>query len=154
MKKAFYTLLFIAFTTSVIAYSNSPKTTDSLPPANTDIKLLEGKWKMVKGEIYSEGKLIDTDNLKSDSCEYNYYEFLPKGIKKEVQYDDEDCSTKDFPGTWSYNASTKLLTIIDNEDGVEIKATVIEVTKNTLKIQLFPDEEMPENTALFMYLIK
>ena len=48
---------------------------------NQDQDPLIGKWNIVKSEIYENGTLTDSENLKPGSCDYNYYELKTGGVK-------------------------------------------------------------------------
>jgi len=150
MKKVLFILLLV--TVSVSYACNKQANTTAGPTIDT--ALLLGKWKIAKGEIYVNGKLEETDDLKIGSCTYNYYEFLEKNVKNEVQYDEEDCSSKAFPGKWTFDKNTNIITMTDDGDTTELKLLVVSLNKNTLKIELLADEENTENTKYIMYLSK
>src|SRR5690554_5782117 len=95
--------------------------------------LLLGKWNMVKGEIYENGVLSDSENLSYEGCEYNYYEF------------NDD-------GTWSYNLVNKQITLVDAEDGYRFIAEIISMTDTDLKIKIISDGgDKPGDSGLEIY---
>lgn len=115
--------------------------------------LLLGKWNMVKGEIYENGVLSDSENLSYEGCEYNYYEFINDGTKNEVYHNFyEDCSTYNYDGTWSYNLVNKQITLVDAEDGYRFVAEIISMTDTNLKIKIISDGgDKPGDSGLEIY---
>lgn len=119
--------------------------------------LLVGQWNMVKGEVYQNGDLLFSEDLKLESCDYDYYNFKPDGIKDEVYHDDlDDCSTTNWTGTWSYNEQNDQITLIDDDDNYTLVLEVISVTTTDLKLKLVSDdgENIPEEIEVYQYLTK
>lgn len=159
MKKIFYALAVVTLIFSTVSCTNDDNTPTTVitPETPTEKQLLTGKWKMIKGEIYFNGDLFQTQDLKSESCDYDFYELFENGVKNEVYHDSEaDCVQDAIPGTWSYNATSKLVTLIDDEDGYELLAEVIEINTTSLKIKLISDggDAFPEGFEVFMFLNK
>lgn len=118
--------------------------------------LLIGKWNMMKGEIYTDGKLTYEDDLKKTGCEYDFIDLKNNGKKDETYHNEEDCTPENNPGTWSFVESSKQLTVIDDEDGYKILYQVVSLTKTDLKVKLLVEDgaAVPANMEVYVYLKK
>lgn len=115
--------------------------------------LLIGKWNMIKGEKYQRGVFIDSENMSSEGCAYNYYEFNNDATKNEVYHNFyEDCSTYNYKGTWSYNLAHKQVSLVDTEDGYLFVAEIITINDANLKLKVISDGgDHPGDSGLEIY---
>ncbi|HLW63015.1 MAG TPA: lipocalin family protein [Flavobacterium sp.] len=115
--------------------------------------LLTGKWNMIKGEKYQGRVLIDSQNMSSEGCTYNYYKFLTDGTKNEVYHNfNEDCAVYNYDGTWSYSIKNKQITLIDNEDGYLFVAEIVSINETDLKVKVISDGgDNPNESGLEVY---
>lgn len=137
MKKSIFLLIM---GTSIFFSCKSDDTTIlPLEPVSQKTLLL-GKWKMIKKEIYKDGNLIGSENLKNPQCDYDFYDLKKDGIKDEIYHDSEDsCLPENYKGLWSYDESKKIITVIDDQDG-ELMAQVISLTQSDLKIKIIRED--------------
>lgn len=124
---------------------------------NQDQDPLIGKWNIVKSEIYENGTLTDSENLKPGSCDYNYYELKTGGVKNEVYHNEQNnCATQNYEGVWLYNSSNKQITLIDSEDNYTLVVEMISVNATDLKVKMISDggETPEEGEEVYLYLKK
>lgn len=115
-------------------------------------KNLIGKWNLVQSETYKNGKRTATIDLKSDACNYDYYNLKTNGEKEEVYHKEiENCKVYKYPGTWSYNANTKQITMVNADESYTSVNEVISLTDNHLKLKLI-SEDLEPNTEAYLYL--
>ncbi|WCM42978.1 DUF5004 domain-containing protein [Flavobacterium sp. CBA20B-1] len=144
-------LVFFSALLSLVSCKDDDNTTTPVTPEAK----LEGKWNLVKSETYEDGTLTDTEDLKSEPCDYDYYDLKVGGTKDEVYHNPtEDCSTENWPGTWSYNESNKYVTLIDSDDDYTIVFQVISLTTTDLKVKMISDDgdTPPQGTEIYAYL--
>ena len=113
-----------------------------------------GKWNLVKAEYIENGETT-TEDLKPGSCNYDYYDLKVGGIKDEVYHNEDDnCTTENWPGTWSYNESNKYVTMIDSDDNYTVVFQVVSLTATDLKVKMISDDgnTPPEGTEVYAYL--
>jgi len=118
--------------------------------------LLTAKWNLVKAEYIENGETT-TEDLKPGSCDYDYYDLKAGGVKDEIFHDEEDnCSTGNWPGTWSYNASNKQVTLIDSDDDYTLVTEVISISATDLKIKMITadGQPAPDGVEAYLYLKK
>ena len=155
MKKVFF---FIALGTGILTSCGSDDNATTTPTSSNPSKeQVTAKWKMVKGEIYQNGKLINEENLKGENCEYSYYDLKANGTKAEVFYDaDDDCDMDITEGTWTYNQSKKQVTLTDSDDGYTMIMEVVTLSATEAKFKLVKegDDEIPTSTEIYVYLKK
>lgn len=114
-----------------------------------------GKWNLVKSETYEDGTLTDTENLKSGSCDYDYFDLKSGGVKDEVYHNEQDnCTPDNWPGTWSYSESNKYVTMIDSDDNYTVVFQVVSLTATDLKVKMISDDgdTPPQGMEVFAYL--
>lgn len=139
---------------SLVSCGDDDKPQDQTPIVQDP---LVGKWNMVKGEAYQNGTLLLEEDLKPGDCNYDFYELKTGGVKDEVYHDEEaDCAQDNYIGTWAYNAASKQVTLVDEEDGYTMVVEVVSVTAGDLKIKLISEdgESLPEGIEVFTYLKK
>jgi len=155
MKRIFFFLIIgAAFLTGC---GEDDNVTGPVPSTNPSKEQLTAKWKMVKGEIYQNGKLVYSEDLKSEDCEYSYYDLKSNGSKDEVYFDPEDsCAMDNTPGTWTYDHNKKLITMTDTEDGYRMQVEIVTLTSTEFKFKLVKegDDDIPEGTEIYGYLKK
>lgn len=153
MKKIVLLAAFAVFGWSL----NSCKSDDEVvvEVQKTEKELLEGKWNMVTGEMYVNDELIGSESLREEGCEYDFYHFYQDGKKDEVLHY-ENCESYDYPGTWTYNESTKELQVVDSEDDYTIIFEVMKVDASTLELRLINDDGdiVPDNLKIITILNK
>lgn len=156
MKKLF--LLTTLLSLSLVSCGDDDKTTDPIvTPVDNTQTLLTAKWNLVKGEYYQNGTLVQTEDLKPGTCDYDYYDLKSGGLKDEIYHNEEDdCSTENYDGTWSYNSATKEVTLIDTEDNYTIITEVISINATDLKIKMISEdgEAVPDGVEAYLYLKK
>ncbi|HLV50377.1 MAG TPA: lipocalin family protein [Flavobacterium sp.] len=113
----------------------SCKSDDEVVTQKSEKQLLEGKWNMVKEEVYFDDVLEDTQDLKTDGCDYDFFHFYADETKEEV-YFNNDCNQSEYDGTWNYNEATKELTIVDSEDDYTMIYRVLNIDASSLEIQM------------------
>lgn len=136
---------------------NDDNVTGPAPSTNPSKEQLTAKWKMVKGEVYQNGTLVYSEDLKNADCDYSYYDLKSNGSKDEVYFDaEDDCSMDNTPGTWSYEQGKKLITMTDAEDGYRMQVEIVTLTSTEFKFKLVKDgdDEIPEGTEIYCYLQK
>lgn len=115
---------------------------------------LDGKWNLVSAEYIQDGETTKED-LKPGTCDYDYYDLKAGGVKDEVYHDEEDgCSTDNWPGTWSYDAAKKQVTLIDSDDNYTLVWEVVSLTASDLRMKLISDdgETAPEGYEVYANL--
>ena len=150
MKKILLLAAFASFT-FVGCGDDDNTTSDS---NNTPVASVNGKWKLVKAEYVANGE-VEIEDLKSATCDYDFYDLKTGGLKDEVYHDESDnCNPDNWPGTWSYNESNKYITMIDSDDNYTVVFQVVSLTTTEMKIKVISDdgEELPAGYETFAYL--
>ncbi|SFN51713.1 Lipocalin-like domain-containing protein [Paenimyroides ummariense] len=127
--------------------------TTAIPSEPDDPKtLLLGKWKMIKEEMYRDGNLTNSENLKNPECDYDFYDLKKEGIKDEVYHDSENsCLPENYKGLWSYDESKKIITLTDDDNG-ELILQVTSLTNNDLKVKIIREDGSSPPTGFEVYL--
>lgn len=149
-------ILGVLLAGSLISCGDDDKPVDPVKQDETKT-LLVGKWNMVKAEYYQNGQLVESEDLKSGSCDYDYYDLKTGGTKDEIYHDAEaDCATENYPGTWTYESKGKTVTIVDAEDDYTIEAGIESINASDLKIKMISSggQPAPEGIEVFLYLKK
>lgn len=133
MKKLICCFLFILALSSC---NNDDNTT--LQQENTVENSIKGKW-----FFYGEEELDENGNveafwdLSEKECNSGFIVFKENDLKDEEHANpNEACEKYDYPGTWKYDKSTNILTIIDAEDDYITKGKIITFEDNELRIKL------------------
>lgn len=153
MKKIIATAFIVC---SLMGCGDDDKPVEQVKQDDTKKELI-GKWKMIKAEYYKDGVLVETEDLKSGSCDFDYYDLKTDGTKDEIYHDKEaDCAIENNIGTWIYNSSNKTVTIKDNEDDSTFIVTVASINATDLKIKLVTTDgvSLPNGLEAYMYLNK
>ncbi|HLW41748.1 MAG TPA: hypothetical protein VKY82_05215 [Flavobacterium sp.] len=135
MKKIVLLAAFAVFGWSL----NSCKSDDEVVTQKSEKELLEGKWNMVKEEIYFDDVLEHTQDLRAAECDYDFYHFYANGNKEEV-YFNNDCNQSEYDGIWNYDEATKELTIVDSEDDYTMIYRVLNIDASSLEIQIINED--------------
>lgn len=141
---------------SLISCGDDDKPVDPVKQDETKT-LLVGKWNMVTAEYYQDGELLGSEDLKSGTCDYDYYDLKTGGTKDEIYHDPEaDCATENYPGTWTYEATGKIVTLVDEEDDYAVEASIESINSSDLKIKMISSggEPVPDGLEVFLYLKK
>lgn len=141
---------------SLVSCGDDDKPEPQPQPVDNTSTLLVGKWDMVTGEVYQDGELVQSGNLSTEGCEYDYFDIKTGGLKDEVYHDEEDCATSNFPGTWTYEATSKMVSIVD-EDGYLLEGEIVSINATDIKLKLISDGgDRPEDYGfeVFYYLKK
>ena len=115
------------------------KSDDEVVTQKSEKELLEGKWNMVKEEVYFDDVLVGTEDLKTEGCDYDFYHFYANGTKEEV-YFSNDCNQNEYDGIWNYNEATKELKIVDSEDDYTMIYRVLNIDASSLEIQMINED--------------
>lgn len=119
-------------------------------------KKFEGKWKMVTGILIYQGE-TETEDLKIENCNYDFFDFRSNGTKDEVYHsEDGNCTENNYVGTWVYDQTDNTITTIDTEDNYEVIFEVIEISSTSMKIRLISDdgELLPKEVEIYIILQK
>lgn len=118
--------------------------------------LLVGKWNMITAEFYQNGTLQKSESLKSENCDYDFYQFKEDKTKDEVYHNpNENCATTNDLGNWSYHAKSNQITLTDQSDGYIFIAEVISINENSAKFKVISDGgETPTNPEIYYLLEK
>lgn len=149
MKKLVFLSALLSMT--LVACGDDDKPAGENP--NTQPKL-EGKWNLIQSETIEDGTSTK-DDLKPGNCDYDYYNLKTGGTKDEVYHDeDNDCAKEEYPGTWSYDAAKKQITMIDSDDNYTLITEVVSLTTTDLKVKLVSadGETPPAGTEAYLYL--
>src|SRR5690606_23975784 len=141
---------------SLVSCGDDDKPEPQPQPVDNTSTLLDGKWDMVTGEVYQDGELVQSGNLSTEGCEYDYFDIKTGGLKDEVYHDGEDCAMSNFPGTWTYEATSKIVSLVD-EDGYLLEGEIVSINATDLKRKLISDGgDRPEDYGfeVFYYLKK
>lgn len=141
---------------SLVSCGDDDKPQPQPQPVDNTPTLLLGKWNMVTGEVYLNGQLVQSGNLSTEGCDYDYFEIKTGGLKDEVYHDEEDCSTSNYPGTWTYESANKMVSLVD-EDGYLLEGEIISINTTDIKLKLISDGgDRPEDQGfeVFYYLKK
>jgi len=154
MKKNFFILFVSAFVFISCQGDDSTANPIESEPENPQTLLL-GKWKKIKREIYIDGSLTSTIDLKSAECDYDYYDLKNDGTKDNVFYrPEENCKDISINGIWSYDASKNIITLKDNVS--EILAQTVSLTKTDLKVKVIRENSAspPAGYEVYAYFKK
>lgn len=137
---------------SLTGCKNDDTTVYPINPKDEITKLLLGKWDMVKGESFENGKLVQSGSLSTDGCDYDYFVLKTGGLKDEVYHDGENnCATDNYEGTWSYNSESKLFSLVD-VDGYLFEGEILSITATDLKLKIVSDGgARPEDQGLKVF---
>jgi len=114
-------------------------------------KKFEGKWKMVTGIFIYQGE-TQTEDLKIENCNYDFFDFRSNGTKDEVYHsEDGNCTENNYVGTWIYNQTDNTITTIDTEDNYEVIFEVIEISSTSMELRLISDdgELIPDEVEIY-----
>lgn len=155
MKKIIY---FLSISLLALTGCKDDETVYLVNPKDDITTLLLGKWNMVKGELYANGELVQSGNLSTEGCDYDYFVIKTGGLKDEVYHDGENnCATDNYEGTWTYNSENKIVSIVDAEDGYLFEAEILSITPTDIKLKIVSEGgDRPEDQGLeaFYYLKK
>ncbi len=145
-------VLMTAFAVLGLSF-NSCKSDDEVVIIKSKKDLLEGKWNMVKEEVYFDDVLQHTQDLKAADCDYDFYHFYADGTKEEV-YFNNDCNLREYDGIWNYNEATKELTIVDSDDEYTMIYRLLNIDASSLEIQLINEDGkvIQEQVKIITYL--
>lgn len=111
---------------------------------------------MVKGEVYTDGKKTFENALKVADCENDFIDFKSNGQKDQIYHDEDDCTTENETGKWTFDESSNQLTVIDDIDEYKMLFEVASITKSELKLKLLVEDgsAVPKNMKVFIYFKK
>ncbi len=156
MKKIVFFSALLSLSLVSCGDDDKPQPQPEPQPQDNTTTLLIGKWNMVTGEVYANGQLVQSGNLSTEGCDYDYFEIKTGGLKDEVYHDEEDCSTSNYPGTWTYESANKMVSLED-EDGYLLEGEIISINATDIKLKLISDGgDRPEDQGfeVFYYLKK
>lgn len=153
MKKTLYLLSIVMFAFVSCKDDDGPVAPGNQQQPKT---LLTGKWNMIKGEMFTDGKLTFSEDLKKPGCEYDFLDLKSNGKKDETYHNEDDCTPENDAGTWSFLESSKQLTVVDDEDGYTVLYQVVSLTNTDLKLKLLVEDggAVPANIEVYAYLKK
>lgn len=115
-----------------------------------------GKWNLKTGIIIEDGQTYTID-LKTEGCNYDFFDLRSNGTKDEVYHsEDGNCTEENFVGTWVYDQTDNTITTIDTDDNYEMVYEVIEISTNSMKVKLISDdgEAIPNSIEIYSILEK
>lgn len=140
---------FVAIGWSVTAC----KSDDEVVAQKSEKELLQGKWNMLKEEVYFDEVLVHTQDLKKPECDYDFYYFYADGNKEEV-YFSNDCNQSEYDGIWTYDKTSNELKIVDSEDNYTMIYRVLNIDASSLQIQMISEdgEDIREEVKIITHL--
>ncbi|WP_177761004.1 lipocalin family protein [Flavobacterium sp. I3-2] len=155
MKKILFS--FLALSTLAIASCSSDDNATTEPKTEvTTSQMLVGKWNMVTEIFIYQGE-TETEDLKIENCNYDFFDFKSNGTKDEVYHsEDGNCTEENFVGTWTYNQTDNTISTIDTEDNYKMIYKIIEISSNSMKLRLLNDDGVviPDEVEIYSILEK
>ena len=156
MKKILFCFLAIS-SIALTSCSSDDNTTNENPIIeDTNSQKFVGKWNLKTGIIIEDGQTYTID-LKTEGCNYDFFDLRSNGTKDEVYHsEDGNCTEENFVGTWVYDQTDNTITTIDTDDNYEMVYEVIEISTNSMKVKLISDdgEAIPNSIEIYSILEK